>query len=139
MRVGKGHPHARRGPAARINPSRRALLRTALGFAVAAPLEAGTKARKLSVEIAAGNALVTLGEFIRQTGLQVLFETDAIRDHRTRAVRGEFDAAEVLQLMLEGSGLIFEFINERTIAVRPELTPAARNGVQPGPMGLRHL
>jgi hypothetical protein len=69
----------------------------------------------------------------------VLFETDAIRDHTTRAVRGEFDAAEALHLMLEGSGLIFEFINERTIAVRPALTPAAKNGVQPSPADLRRL
>jgi hypothetical protein len=76
--------------------------------------------RKLRVEIAEGNAAATLAEFIRQTGFQVLFETDAIRGHTTRAVRGQLDAAEALRVMLEGSGLIFEFINERTITVRPE-------------------
>jgi iron complex outermembrane receptor protein len=75
---------------------------------------------KLSLEIAAGNAATTLAEFIRQTGFQVLFETDAIRGHTTRAVSGQLDAAEALRVMLEGSGLIFEFINERTVAVRPE-------------------
>ena len=140
MRVGKWHPHARRARAARIDGARRALLRTALGLAVAGPLEASGKARKLSVEIDAGKAPVTLGEFIRQTGLQVLFETDAIRNHTTRAVRGQFDAAEALHLMLEGSGLIFEFINERTIAVRPELIrPAAQEGVPQSRVDIRRL
>jgi hypothetical protein len=139
MRVGKWHPHPRRARTARVNDARRDLLRTALGLAVAGPLNAGDRARKLSVEIDAGNAPVTLGEFIRQTGLQVLFETDAIRNHTTRAVRGQFDAAEALHRMLEGSGLIFEFINERTIAVRPELTrPAGKDGV-PKPVDLRRL
>jgi hypothetical protein len=126
MRVGKWHPHPGRARAASINGTRRHLLRTALGLAVVGPLDASDNARKLTVEIDAGNALVTLGEFIRQTGLQVLFETDAVRDHTTRAVRGRFDAAEALRLMLEGSGLVFEFINERTIAVRPELTRVQR-------------
>jgi hypothetical protein len=140
MRVGQWHPHARRARAASINDTRRDLLRTALGLAVAGPLNANGHARKLSVEIDAGNASVTLGEFIRQTGLQVLFETDAIRDHTTRAVRGQFDAAEALHLMLEGSGLTFEFINERTIAVRLALTrPTAEDAVLPSPVDLRRL
>jgi hypothetical protein len=140
MRVGKWHPHGRRARAASINGTRRYLLRTALGLAVAGPLNASGKGRKLSVEIDAGNAPVTLAEFIRQTGLQLLFETDAIRNHTTRAVRGEFDAAEALHLMLEGSGLIFEFINERTIAVRPDLSrPAGRGGALPSPVDLRRL
>jgi iron complex outermembrane receptor protein len=138
--MGKWHPHAGRARAASINGTRRDLLRTALGLAVAGPLNASGKGHKLSVEIDAGNAAVTLGEFIRQTGLQVLFETDAIRSHTTRAVRGQFDAAEALHLMLEGSGLIFEFINERTIAVRPELSrPAGQGGVLPSAVDLRRL
>lgn len=71
------------------------------------------------VEINAGNAAVTLTEFIRQTRLQVLFEADAIRGHNTRAVSGRLEAREALRVMLEGSGLMFEIINDRTYAVRP--------------------
>jgi outer membrane receptor for ferric coprogen and ferric-rhodotorulic acid len=112
---------ARRG--VRVNGLRRYLLGTALGFAVARETNAADKLRKVSVTIDAGNAAVTLAELIRQTGLQILFEADAIRGHNTRAVRGELDAAEALRRMLEGSGLIFEFINERTIAVRPASLP----------------
>ena len=102
------------------NPLRRALLGTALlGLALAADDAAGARVRKRRVTIDAGIAPATLTELIRQTGLQVLFEADAVQDHRTRAVNGRLDADEALRLMLEGSGLIFEFINERTVAVRP--------------------
>ena len=78
-----------------------------------------SRADKRALDIKAGNAILTLAEFVRQTGLQVLFESDAIRNHSTREVRGQFDAAEALGLMLEGSGLTYEFVNERTVTVRP--------------------
>jgi hypothetical protein len=130
MRLGKRHAHPRRA-AASINRVRRFLLGTALGLALTADETALARLRKLKLTIDAGIASVTLSEFVRQTGLQILFEPDAIRDHRTREVRGQFEAAEALQLMLEGSGLIFEFINDRTVTVRPETlqtaaTPAGR-------------
>lgn len=87
---------------------------------------ANGKLRRLRVEIDAGTAAVTLAEFIQQTGLQVLFEADAIRGHNTRAVTGQLEAHEALRVMLEGSGLVFEFINERTVAVRPKVVARAK-------------
>jgi hypothetical protein len=111
--------------AAHVNGLRRYLLGTVLGVAVTRRISAADTLRKMSVKIEAGNAAATLAELIRQTGLQILFEADAIRGHTTRAVRGEFAAAEALHLMLDGSGLIFEVINERTIAVRPATLPQA--------------
>jgi len=106
-----------------VNGLRRYLLGTAIGWAVARETSAADKPHKINVTIEAGSAPVTLAELMRQTGLQILFEADAVRDHMTRAVHGELDAAEALRLMLEGSGLIFELINERTIAVRPATLP----------------
>jgi hypothetical protein len=107
---------------ASVNHTRRtAVLNLArlIGLTLAGETLAGApKLRKLRVRIDAGNATVTLAEFVRQTGLQVLFEADVIREHSTQAVSGQLDAAEALARMLDGSGLIFEFINERTIAVR---------------------
>jgi hypothetical protein len=71
------------------------------------------------LEIAAGTAPQSLREFVRQTGLQVLFEFDAVRHHTTHAVSGRLDPSEALALMLTGTGLAFEFVNDRTISVRP--------------------
>lgn len=114
-----------RRPAASIDNLRRYLLGTVLGVAVACGISAADTLGKVSVTIDAGNAPATLAELIRQTGLQILFEADAVRGHMTRAVSGQLDATEVLHLMLEGSGLMFEIINERTIAVRPATPPPA--------------
>jgi hypothetical protein len=77
------------------------------------------KRQKVALRISAGRAPVALAEFVRQTGLQVLFEFDAIRNATTREIDGNLDAREALSLMFEGSELTFEFINARTIAVRP--------------------
>jgi len=112
-----------RSPAASIDNLRRYLLGTVIGVAVTRGIGAADTLRKFSVTIDAGNAPATLAELVRQTGLQILFEAYAVRGHTTRAVRGELAVADVLQLMLEGSGLIFEIINERTIAVRPASLP----------------
>jgi hypothetical protein len=87
------------------------------------------KLEKVALRISAGTAPVTLAEFVRQTGLQVLFDFDAIRNATTREVDGHLDAREALALMFEGSELTFEFINPRTIAVRrrpPEPTVVAQ-------------
>lgn len=132
-------PHARRAGGASVNRVRRYLLRTALGLALITDQTVSAKPAKLKLKIDAGTAPVTLSEFVRQTGLQVLFETDAIRDHSTRAVSGQLEITEALRLMLEGSGLVFEFINPRTVAVRlePLAAAAARNGVPRGAVATR--
>ena len=102
-----------------------------------------SRAEKRPLNIAAGSALTTLAEFVRQTGLQVLFESDAIRNHSTRAVSGQHDAAEALGLMLEGSGLTYEFVNERTVTVRPRPGTARPAGkaadVPPESVGVQSL
>lgn len=105
-----------------MNPSRRAVLGhgvAALAAALSVSGSTASKLEKMQLKIAAGAAPVALGEFVRQTGLQVLFDFDAIRLYNTREVSGQLDPEEALKLMFEGSGLMFEFINERTIAVRP--------------------
>jgi hypothetical protein len=78
---------------------------------------------KSDLAIAASTAPQALREFVRQTGLQVLFEFDAVRNYTTHAVRGRLDPSEAIALMLAGTGLAFEFVNERTISVRPVPLP----------------
>jgi hypothetical protein len=82
-------------------------------------LPARQEQARRELEIAGGTAPQALREFVRQTGLQVLFEFDAIRHHVTHPISGRFDPSEALALMLAGSGLGFEFVNERTVSVRP--------------------
>jgi hypothetical protein len=114
------------------NRSRRSVLCLGL-LALAGPLIGSAQASKLEKQvfkISARNAPEALDEFVRQSGLQVLFDFDAIRDFSTREVEGELEPAEALARMFEGSGLTFEFINERTVAVRPR-PPRTEPAVRP--------
>jgi secretin/TonB-like protein len=121
--------------AAPFSCSRRQLLSVATFALLASPTIRASRANKRPFDIKAGSAIITLAEFVRQTGLQVLFESDAIRNHSTREVRGQFEAAEALGLMLEGSGLTYEFVNERTVTVRPRPVVTRPAGKTDGPAG----
>lgn len=104
------------------NPSRRAALGGSLASLASALIirsSSASKLEKLRLKIAASAAPVALAEFIRQTGLQVLFDFDAVRPYTTREINGQLDPEEALNQMFDGSGLTYEFINDRTVAVRP--------------------
>ena len=107
----------------------RALL--ALTGVVAMSVGHASRLNKLAFKIAAGTAPEALAEFVRQSGFQVLFDFDAVRSFSTREVSGELDPGEALSRMFEGSGLTFEFINERTIAVHPRPPTATPLGLPP--------
>lgn len=74
-------------------------------------------------EIAAGSAAQALNEFSRQAGVQVFFDAAALRHLKTHAVSGELEVADALQRMLASTSLLFEFVNDRTIAVMLQGAP----------------
>ncbi|MGH8186583.1 MAG: STN domain-containing protein, partial [Steroidobacteraceae bacterium] len=82
---------------------------TSPGWAVAAPR---------TFEIGAGSAAVTLREFGRQAELQTLFDYKLAQGRTTQAVLGNFEPEEALTRMLAGTGLTFERVDERTVAIR---------------------
>jgi len=55
--------------------------------------------------------------FARQTGLQVVYVSDILRDQRSHAVAAGQGASDALTLMLEGTGLKFEFLTPRSIRI----------------------
>jgi outer membrane receptor protein involved in Fe transport len=67
--------------------------------------------------IEAGEASLTLNEFSRQASLQLLFDYNIVRGRRTRAISGEYVAPAALAKMLADTGLVFDFVNDRTLAV----------------------
>lgn len=97
----------------------RAFSRSAVFLAFAALASSLTiaAAEMRRFDIAAGEAPRTLEEFSRQSELQISFSTDAVRGHRTNAVAGEYEAKDALETMLGGTGLTFEFVNARMVAV----------------------
>jgi iron complex outermembrane receptor protein len=70
-------------------------------------------------ELEAGDASLMLNEFSRQSDLQVLFDFNILRGMKTSAVSGNMPAADALRAMLVGTILIYEFVNDHTLAVTP--------------------
>jgi hypothetical protein len=84
-----------------------------------APLtsDAQPAGHKFKLDIPAGEAAHTLQEYYKQTKIEMLFVLNDARAVRTQAVKGEFDASEALDLMLEGTPLTFEYNNTSNLIV----------------------
>jgi hypothetical protein len=65
--------------------------------------------------IEAGDAALTLNEFSHQSSLQLLFDYNIVRGRKTQAVSGEYEAPAARAQMLADTGLVFDFVNERTL------------------------
>ena len=84
------------------------------GFLVFSPAEAS---EGLSHDIAAQPLAQALSEFATQTGLQVVYVSGiAATQTSKRAPRG-LSAPDALQRLLAGTGLRFEFLNDRTVRI----------------------
>jgi iron complex outermembrane receptor protein len=86
------------------------------------PLVAAESPRK-EFHLPAGDAAVTLGEFARQSGEQIVFLVDNVRGQRTKAIDGELVAFDALQRMLADTNLIAHRDSSNgamTVARRPE-------------------
>lgn len=75
------------------------------------------RADKMDLNIPAGMAPQALEQFIQQTQLQVLFRSEVVATHATRAVQGHLEPSAALERMLAGSGLVFDFINDKTVVI----------------------
>ena len=86
-----------------------------LGLLVGLPARAASSPQAFHIE--AGDASRTLNEFSRQSSLQLLFDYNIVRGRKTQAVSGEYSATAALQKMLTGTDLVFDFVNEHTLAI----------------------
>ncbi len=86
-----------------------------LGLFCGLPARAAPRLQTFHIE--AGEATRTLNEFSRQSSLQLLFDYNVVRGRKTRAVSGEYEAPAALEQMLADTGLVFDFVNDRTLAV----------------------
>lgn len=76
---------------------------------------------KIKFNIPADRAVPALLEYSRQTRLPVLLlATDQIEHLKTKAVVGEFEPAEALALMLRGTPLNFDIIDDRVTVHSPQ-------------------
>jgi iron complex outermembrane recepter protein len=102
------------------------LLATALARAVAAD----PSAPPIEFHIEGGDATSTLTEFSRQARLQLLFDYNVVKGHKTKPLDGSMPPAEALRRLLATTDLDFDFVNERTLAVMQRKVASA-GGAKP--------
>ena len=106
------------------------------GFLVFSRAEASAE---LSHDIAAQPLAQALSEFATQTGLQVVYVSGiAATQTSKRAPRG-LPAADALQRLLAGTGLRFEFLNDRTVRIFAGSSCALPSGCAGPPFGAAAL
>jgi iron complex outermembrane recepter protein len=91
---------------------------------------AGTarSAAELSAPIASQPLAQALVEFAHQTGLQLLYESKLAARRQSHEVPAGLVAADALTLLLQGTGLNFQFLNPRTVRVfEVAVAPAAKS------------
>lgn len=82
-------------------------------------LNTGGHALAQDMYIDIGEASLTLNEWGRQTGVQILFDYQLIHGIYTNKVVCDCTAAESLQQLIRHLGLKYDFVNPRTVAVTP--------------------
>lgn len=75
-------------------------------------LSACSEKELLIVDIPGGLATDTLKEFARQTDVEILFDRQSVYGVKTNPVKGKFDPATALRIMLEDTPLGVDIENE---------------------------
>jgi iron complex outermembrane recepter protein len=72
-----------------------------------------------------------LAAFADHTGLQVLYVSTIVEGKNSKGAHGEGPPAEILTQLLEGTGLRFSFLNERTVQILPPAPKPGRSSHAP--------
>lgn len=75
-----------------------------------------------AITLAAGNAEITVRQFVELTGKSILYESGRLTPYYTHAVHSD-DIKEALHQLLDGTGLTWSDLNERVISVDPDTSP----------------
>lgn len=102
-----------------MNSLSRALLALSLSLSCGIAAAVEPLAVPVPLSIDAQSMEKALQSFAKQSGLQVIFPTELTRHLSAPALQGSYTPEAALGLLLRNSQLRFEFINERTVAVRP--------------------
>jgi outer membrane receptor protein involved in Fe transport len=78
---------------------------------------AQSASQKVRLDIPAQDLSASLTQFGRETGTEIVFSPEAVREKKAVAVKGEFGRGEALRLLLEGTGLRFRETVEGAIVV----------------------
>jgi outer membrane receptor protein involved in Fe transport len=98
------------------------LLTFLVGASVAVSASGAASTLRLSADIGPRPVAEALAAFGRQTGLQLIYVSTIAETQQSKGARAGLTASEALAQLLDGTGLAFEFLNDRTVRVFPEPT-----------------
>ncbi len=105
---------------------------TMAGLLRCSPVEAQPASAPLSFSMPEQPLRDALNGLARQTGLQVIYTAEEVTASLLAPkIEGQFTPEAALNLLLQGSGLHFEFINSRTVAVS-QTAPGPSSGASAG-------
>jgi len=87
------------------------------------PLVSAQIATPLTSDIPSQSLAQALSLFARQTGLQIVYLSGVIREQRSPGAPAGLAPEAALTHLLAGTGLRFEYLNERSIRILPEPVP----------------
>ncbi len=100
-----------------------------LGVAALAAFSPATAEETRAFNIGASSPALALQRFAAQSGVQILASGTRLRGRQFNAVSGDLSADAALQQLLAGSGLGYEYVGERAVALVAVDDPAAARAV----------
>lgn len=101
-------------PLSRFSSVRRFLLRCVVSCLLCASATLALASEVRRYDIAASSLSEALIEFALQSDRQVLYAQEVVSGIRVPALNGEFEVERALELLLEGTGIAVQRVNERT-------------------------
>ncbi|MEJ0039705.1 MAG: TonB-dependent receptor [Gammaproteobacteria bacterium] len=83
---------------------------------------------KRPTEIPAQALAPALQLLVRERDIQLVYRAELINDHRTSGASGDLTAVEALSQLLNGTGLTYRYLDEKTITILPAASADARVG-----------
>ncbi|MEQ1591709.1 MAG: TonB-dependent siderophore receptor [Thiobacillaceae bacterium] len=106
---------------ARRSHFRQTLLASALMLALSATAHAGEGTHSYNLPVQ--SLAQALEQLHKESGLDFVYSPNDLANLKSPALNGQFTAQEALRLLLSGSGLQAEFVNERVVAIKPAPVP----------------
>src|SRR5262245_40590102 len=112
-----------------VRPGWRRVVALLVFLAVSVPLFSATAVAEVPVgtgnpnetywfDIEPGTAAFRLNDFSTQSGLQVLFGFEAMRNITITPVRGNYKPFDALDKMIRNTGIKYDFVNRKTVTLR---------------------
>lgn len=96
-----------------------------MGGALAYPETACAQGQTQTYSIAAGDLESVLSRFGTESRIQLIYSPELLKGKRSNGLTGSHTPTEALRLLLEGSGLVVERVNDKTVVIKKATAPTA--------------